>query len=66
MHNGIAVAIVEGAEDLSSKFSSVFFSEFAVTDDVVEHLSAVDILEKEIKVSLGDDDISHATYIWMS
>ena len=66
MHNGVTVAIVERTKDLSGKLACVFLSQFAVADDIIEHLSAIDILEEEIEVALCDDDIPHSANIWMS
>ena len=66
VNNGIAVTIVQCTQNLSSKLSSVFFSEFPMAYDVIEHLSAVDIFKKEIEVALCDDNVSHSTDIWMS
>jgi hypothetical protein len=65
MHNRIAMTIVKGTQDLSGKFSCVLFSQFAMTDDIIQHLSTVDILKEEIEMSLSDYDVPHSTNVWM-
>lgn len=37
-----------------------------MTDDVVQHLAAVNILEKQVKMPLSDNHVSHATDVRMS
>jgi hypothetical protein len=36
-----------------------------VADDVVQHLTSIDILENHIIVVLVNYHLSHATYVWM-
>jgi hypothetical protein len=50
---------------LSSKFSSVLLAEFTVTYNIIEHLPAIDVFEKQIKMALGDDNVPHFTNIRM-
>ena len=59
------MTIVQGTQDLSSELSSVLFSQFSVAYNVIEHLSAVDIFEEEVEMTLCDDDVSHSTNVWM-
>ena len=66
MNNGITVTIVQSAQDLSSKLSGVLLPELSMTNNIVEHLTAIDILKKEIKMALRDNDISHSADIRMS
>src|SRR5277367_1473366 len=59
------MTIVQGTENLSGKLSSVLFPKLSMANDVIEHLSAVDIFEEEVEMTLCDDDVSHSTNVWM-
>jgi hypothetical protein len=58
--DAIPMAVVEGAGDLAGEFAGLFLLEFAVGDDVVEHLTSVDKLEEHVPVIVGPNDISQA------
>jgi hypothetical protein len=34
-----------------------------MTNDVVEHLAAIDVFEEKVEMALGDNDIPHCTNI---
>ena len=46
MDDGITVAVIQGAQDLPCKLSSMFLSEFAMTNNIVKHLSPIDVLKE--------------------
>ena len=58
--DAVAVAVVEGAGDLAGKLAGLLLLEAAVGDDVVEHLTAIDILKHHVPVEVCADDILHA------
>ena len=65
MHDIVLVAVVQGTSNLSRKFSRNAFPQAAMTDDVVEHLPAIDVLEHHVVVVLVDNHLTHATNIRM-
>ena len=60
MHNAVAVAIIQSTGDLSAKLPRLLLFQSAMTDDVVEHLASVDILEQHVPVVVCPDNIAHA------
>ena len=58
VHDAVSVAIVQGAGYLSTKFSSLLFLQFAMRNDVVQHLAAIDKFEEHVPVIVGPDNIS--------
>ncbi len=59
----VLVAIVEGASDLSCEFASNALAQSTMADDVIEHLTAVDILKDHVVVMLMDDHFAHAANV---
>ena len=43
----------------------MLFPQLTVAYDIIEHLSAVDKLKKEVEMALGDDEVSHRANIRM-
>lgn len=65
MHNAIAVTVVQSAGDLAAEFPGLLFLEPAVADNVVQHLTTVDILEQHVPVVIRSHDVAHATDVGM-
>jgi hypothetical protein len=65
VHNAVAMAVVQGAGDLSAKLARLLLLELSVGNDVIEHLTAVDKLEEHVPVVVGSDDISQAADVGM-
>ena len=63
MNDVILVTIIEGASDLSCEFTSNTLAQSTMTDDVIEHLTAVDILKDHVVVMLMDDHFAHAANV---
>lgn len=61
MDDAVSVTIVESTGDLSAELACLLLLEFAVGDDVVEHLTTVDILKQHVPVVVCTDDIAQAT-----
>ena len=60
MDDIVLVTIVNGTGDLPSKFSGNALPEATMTNNIIEHLSTVDILKDHVVVVLVDDHLSHA------
>jgi len=65
VHNAVAVAIIQSTGDLSAKLPRLLLLEPTMTDDVVEHLASINILEKHVPVVVCPDNIAHAANIRM-
>ena len=63
MNDVVEMTILQRAPNLPSKFSRHPFPQSSVTDDVVQHLTSIDILENHVIVMLVDYHLSHATYV---
>ena len=61
MYDVVLVTILERAPDLASKLPCDSFPQATVADDIVQHLSAVDIFENHVVVVLMNDHLPHAT-----
>jgi hypothetical protein len=59
------VQIIQRAANLSSKLPGDAFTESTMGDDVVEHLTAVDVFEDHVVVVLVCDEFAHAAYVGM-
>lgn len=46
--NAVAVAVIDSARYLSCELSSLFFLELPVGDDVVQHLTAVNVFKEHV------------------
>lgn len=65
MDNVILVAVFERGPDLTSKLPSGAFAETTVRDNVIEHLSPVDVFEYHVVVARMGDDFTHPADIRM-
>ena len=63
MNDIVKMAILQRTPNLPRKFSRHPFPQSTVTDDIVQHLTSIDILENHIIVMLVDYHLSHATYV---
>lgn len=59
--DAVAVAVVEGAGDLTAELAGLLFLELAVGDDVVEHLASIDKLKEHVPVIVCTNDIAKST-----
>lgn len=66
MHDAVAVAVIQSAGDLTSEFSRLFFLQFTMGYDVVQHLTAVDILEEHVPMIRSPDHVAHPADVWMA
>lgn len=66
MDNAVAMAIVQGARDLTAELARLLLLQFAMRDDVVKHLAAIDVFAKHVPMIVGSDDVSHATNVRMT
>lgn len=65
MNYAVAVAVVKGAGNLATKLARLLFLELAVRDDVVEHLTTVDVLKEHVPVIICAHDITQAADMWV-
>lgn len=66
VYNAVAVAVIEGACDLSAELASLPFLQFAMRDDVVEHLAAVDIFKEHVPVIVRAYNVSQPCDVGMA
>lgn len=59
MDDRIPMTIIQRAGDLSGKFSRCPFSQPPMTDDIVQHLTAVDKLEDHVIMVRVHDHLPH-------
>ena len=60
VYDVVLMAVFERASDLPRELPCYAFSQAAVVDDVVQHLTAVDVFKNHVIVVLVDDHLSHA------
>ena len=65
MNDIIEMTILQRTPNLPRKLSRHPFSQSSVSDDIVQHMTSIDILENHIIVMLMDYHLSHATYMGM-
>jgi hypothetical protein len=65
VHNIILVTIAQGTSDLPHEFTSNPFSTMAMTDEVIQHMGAIHILEDHVVMMLVNDHFTHAANVWM-
>lgn len=63
MDDAVTVQVVKGTANLASKLACDTFAQSTVADDVVQHLTAVDILEDHVVMMLMDNHLTHPTYV---
>lgn len=63
MDDTITVAVVERTGYLARELAGLFFLELAVRDDVVKHLTTIDILKQHIPVVVCTDNIPKSTNV---
>ena len=61
----VLMTIFKGTSDLTSELARDTLAKAAVTDNVVEHLPTVDVLEHHVIVVLMDYHFSHTAYVRM-
>lgn len=65
VHDIVLVTIIQRAPNLSCKLSRDTLTEPPMTDNIVQHLAPVDILEDHVVMVLVDDHFPHPTDVWM-
>ena len=65
MDNIISMTIFQCTPDLPRKLSRHSLPQPPMSDDMVQHVFAIDVFENHTVVVLMNDQFSHATYIWM-
>lgn len=60
VNDAVAVTVIEGASNLATELAGLLLLEFAVGNDVVEHLASIDKLEKHVPVVVCTNDIAQA------
>ncbi len=63
MNNVIAMAVVQGTSYLASKLARDSFPQTTVANNVIKHLTTVDILKDHVVVVGMDNHLPHAAYI---
>ena len=63
MNDVVEMAILQRTPNLPRKFSRHPFPQSTMTDDIIQHLTSIDILENHVIVMLVDYHFSHATYV---
>lgn len=66
VNNAVPMTVVEGASNLPAEFTGLFLLQFAVGDNVVKHLSTIDVLAEHVPVVVGAHDVSHAADVGMA
>lgn len=61
MDNIVLMTIINSAPDLSRKLPRNTLTQSAVTYNIVEHLSTVDVLEHHVVMMLVDNHLAHPT-----
>ena len=65
MNDRIGVTVFQSAAHLSRKLARTPFPQATVTYDVVEHLSAIDILEHHVMMIWVDVHALHPANVWV-
>ncbi len=66
VHDTVPMAVIQSTCDLSTELPGLLFFQSAMRDDVVQHLTSINILEKHIPVIICSNNVPHGTYIWMT
>src|ERR1700683_1194812 len=65
VYDTVPVTIIQGTANLPREFTGNSFPKPPMTDNVIQHLAAVNILKNHIVMMLVNDHLTHATYIWV-
>ena len=63
MNNVVQMAVLQSTSDLPCKLSRHSLSQPAMADDIIQHLSTVDVFENHVVVVLVDDHFAHSANI---
>jgi len=61
VYDTVPVTVVESTGYLATKLAGLLLLKTAVRDDVVQHLTTVDVFEQHVPVVVRADDIAHPT-----
>jgi len=64
--DAIPVTVVQRAGDLAGELAGLLLLQFPVRNDVVQHLTPVDVFKEHVPVVRGSHDISHPADIWVT
>ena len=65
MDDGVTMAVLQSASNLSRKLAGSPFPQPAVGDDVIEHLTTVNELEDHVVMMCVDDHLPHTADVGM-
>ncbi|KAH0207727.1 protein kinase, partial [Aureobasidium melanogenum] len=65
MHNAVAMTVIERACNLTTEFTRLLLLEATMRNNVVKHLTTIDIFKQHVPVVVGTDDIAHTADIRM-
>ena len=65
MHDIVPVAILQCTSNLPRELARNALPQPPMTDDIVQHLTTIDILEHHVIMMLVNDQFTHAAYIWV-
>jgi hypothetical protein len=63
--DAVSMAVIEGTGDLSAELPSLLLLQPSMRDDVVKHLSTIDVFKEHVPVVGRPHDIAHATDKWV-
>lgn len=66
MHDAVPVTVIQRTRDLAGEFAGLLLFQFAMRNDVVQHLTPVDIFEEHVPVVRGSHNISHPADVWVA
>lgn len=66
MHDTVPVAVIQRTGDLPGELARLFLLELPMRDNIVEHLTTVDVFKQHVPVICGAHDIPHATDVGMA
>lgn len=63
MHNTVAMAVVDGTGYLPCELAGLLLLKFAVGNDVIQHLAAIDVFEQHIPVPSRPQVVAEPAYV---
>lgn len=66
MYDAVPVTVIQCTGDLAGELAGLLLFQFAVRNDIVEHLAPVDIFEEHVPVVRGSHNISHPADVWVA
>lgn len=63
MNYAVSMAVVKGACNLTAELASLFFFELSMRNDVVQHLTAINVFKKHIPVVVCANNVTQPTNV---